>query len=78
MEIEFAFSDEIEATEDREGSNRKGKQKSLTPKVKVSWRPFKERNLMDSSGVDFEVGVDSGGEYGPVVSLVEQLELSNL
>jgi len=42
------------------------------PKVEMLWLSFEEGNLKDSSGSDFEAGVDSGGEDSHIASLVQE------
>jgi len=44
----------------------------MIPNMEAVWRSFEEESLMDSSGSDFEGGVDSGGESSPAVSSVEE------
>lgn len=57
---------------------RHGKRVSNVPKVEVLRRYFKEANLMDSSGSNFEVGVDVGADDSPNVSLVSKTKLENV
>ena len=63
-----SFSDECVGTEDRKGSSRERKRNNtIMPTLEVLWRSFEEDNLVDSSGSNFEVGVESGGEDNPTI-----------
>ena len=50
----------------------------MMPKLEVLWQLFEEQNLIDSSGSDYEAGVDSGGEDSFDVSLVEESDLADI
>jgi len=81
MDTEAEFSKECAEIEDRKASSsgqRRRMRCIVKPTLEVLWRSFEEENLMDSSGSDFEVGVESGGEDSPAVSLVEESDLSDI
>jgi len=50
----------------------------VIPKLEMLWRLFEEQNLIDSSGSDYEAGVDSGGEDSYDVLLVEVSDLADI
>ena len=81
LEFELEFAKDVRGgnkTEGEETSRRLGKQVSHVSNLEVLWKYFKEANLMDSFGSDFEGGADAGGDNSPNVLLVSKMDLDNV
>jgi len=79
LETKAQLSDAGHGSEVREGSRTGRRRRSSTiPNLEVLWRAFKEENMMDSSGSDYEGTNQSGAEDSDQVSLVEESDIGDI